>query len=295
MKYPAERRRALNTAVPVLDSSDIHFLREVSSNAETPPLEYKERLQKAMIVDDDPLSILVIVSMLEEAGFDVQTANSAEDYLCLYAASNGRVDVLITDINMPGGMSGFDLLDHMRLIDPSLSVVVMTADDEYDNVCRALELGALGYIGKPFKQAEGVIQTVRTAAKATHMIRENQKLLEKLNNQNALLLAMSITDALTGVYNRRHIDTVLEAQLARSYEHGLPFSVVLFDIDKFKSFNDNHGHDAGDEVLIHVAKIVKETIRTYDDIGRYGGEEFILILPDTRPADAESTAIRIRD
>lgn len=71
-------------------------------------------------------------------------------------------------------------------------------------------------------------------------------------------------------------------------------ALVLFDIDQFKKFNDDHGHDAGDEVLIHVAKVVKESIRTHDDIGRYGGEEFILILLDTRPADAESVAIRIR-
>lgn len=295
VKVPKERRRALETDVPALDSSDIPFLSDASSNTEIPPLDHDVRVQKAMVVDDDPLSALVIVSMLTDAGFDVQTADCAEDYLCRYAASNGRVDVLITDINMPGGMSGFDLLDHMRMIDPSLSVVVMTAEDEYDNVCRALELGAQGYIGKPFKQPTGVIQTVRTAAKTTRMIRDNEKLLEQLHHQNALLLAMSITDALTGVYNRRHIDTILKAQFARSFEHGRPLSVVLFDIDCFKSFNDDHGHDVGDEVLMHIARIVKKSIRAIDDTGRYGGEEFILILPDTRPADAESVAIRIRN
>ena len=295
MKNPTQRRHDLGTAVPLIDSGDIKFLRTVSSYGQSPARDPEARRQRAMVVDDDPLSTIVLVTMLTEAGFDVQTTSSAEDYLCQYAASNGRVDVLVTDINMPGGMSGFDLLNHMRKIDPSLSVVVMTADDEYDNVCRALELGAQGYIGKPFKQPTDVVQTVRTAAKATHMIRENERLLEQLHRQNVLLLTTSITDALTGVYNRRHIDAVLNAQLSRSFDNGLPFSVVLFDIDRFKSFNDKYGHDVGDEVLIHVANIVKESIRSFDDIGRYGGEEFILLLPNTRPADAESTAMRIRN
>lgn len=115
-----------------------------------------------------------------------------------------------------------------------------------------------------------------------------------LQAQNDILEAVASTDALTGVYNRKKLDEVLAAELARFRRHGRPYSLVMLDVDNFKSVNDTYGHAVGDEVLAKVASIVKLCVRTVDVAARYGGEEFVLVLVETEFEAARAVAERIR-
>ena len=108
-------------------------------------------------------------------------------------------------------------------------------------------------------------------------------------------LSLALTDTLTGVYNRRYLGNHLEKALERARESGKQVSVVLFDIDHFKSVNDTHGHAVGDEVLRHVAQRVNGNLRNFDMVARYGGEEFVIVMPDTSGETAEMVAERLRD
>jgi len=247
---------------------------------------------KVTIVDDDPLNIALVSRMLEEAGFIVRVASSGEDYLCLLALGGKRSDVLITDVLMPG-MSGFELLEHVKQSDPCLSVIVMTGEDGYENVRKALSLGAFGYLAKPFEQPEDVLQVVRSATETTRLTRANKRLLEQLSEQNAQLRHMAITDQLTGVFNRRHIDNIFDAEVECCEKNEMPFSLLLLDIDHFKSVNDDHGHCAGDTVLSKIASLLGSAIRNIDSLGRYGGEEFMIVLPETDPDDAFAIATKL--
>lgn len=108
------------------------------------------------------------------------------------------------------------------------------------------------------------------------------------------LQKMARTDEMTGLYNRRHLDLRFAEELSRARDDGLPLAVMIFDVDHFKRFNDEHGHDAGDRVLKAVGRVVSETLRRYDVLGRYGGEEFVAVLPGLRGKDAALVAERLR-
>ncbi len=115
----------------------------------------------------------------------------------------------------------------------------------------------------------------------------------ELQATKAHLAKLSVSDPLTGVANRRHLEDVLAIELKRSRRHDLALSVLMFDIDHFKRVNDTHGHLAGDEVICHVARIAAQSLRESDTLGRYGGEEFTLILPETGLAGAQAVAERL--
>jgi diguanylate cyclase (GGDEF)-like protein len=117
---------------------------------------------------------------------------------------------------------------------------------------------------------------------------------EALQKQNALLEALAVTDGLTGVFNRQKLNDVLTEHFLRFCRNHRAFAVLMVDIDHFKAINDTHGHAAGDDVLVHIAVILKQTVRAIDTVARYGGEEFVLVLPDTLVAAGAEVAERIR-
>jgi diguanylate cyclase (GGDEF)-like protein len=115
-----------------------------------------------------------------------------------------------------------------------------------------------------------------------------------LREKNKELHELSITDSLTGLYNRKHLMETLDNEVARSKRHKHDFAVLVIDIDHFKEYNDTYGHLAGDEVLSRLASVFKKSVRSCDYVARYGGEEFILLLPEIGPEDGVKTAERIQ-
>jgi diguanylate cyclase (GGDEF)-like protein len=150
----------------------------------------------------------------------------------------------------------------------------------------------------PVTQKDEIGRLTRVFNRMTEQLRRGQAELEAANEalreQNHLLEALSVTDALTGLYNRNKLETVLEDQYARFRRNRRPFCVLMLDIDNFKSINDTYGHAAGDEVLVNLAKVLVQSVRGIDSVARYGGEEFVVVLIETDAEAALDVAERVR-
>jgi diguanylate cyclase (GGDEF)-like protein len=168
-----------------------------------------------------------------------------------------------------------------------IPVIFITASDTSSDEALGLSLGAIDYITKPFVEA-----IVRAR------VRNHLALVQataELRRANAELQRLSVTDPLTGVANRRRLMEAGEDDLSRARRAGLPVSVLMLDLDHFKQINDTFGHGAGDEVIKAFSRVCRETVRTIDIVGRLGGEEFAIVLPQTAHAGARLLAERIRE
>lgn len=258
-----------------------------------------------LVVDDEETIVTVVRGVLEQSGYTTVAALSAEVALEIFAIN--RVDMVITDIRM-GGMDGFELMRRLKLLDKNLNVIVLTGFDSYDTVLKALQFGAYDYLQKPISNHASLVAAVDRACSSSRLLRENEQLIKELeNNQarlskanDALLAAnhqlqkMASTDTLTLLYNRRHFDQVIKREVDRRNRYSLPLSVVMIDIDHFKLINDTHGHEAGDKALRRVASVITECARNADIVARFGGEEFVVVLPQTDPDSAAVFAERTR-
>jgi len=258
-----------------------------------------------LVVDDEPAIVEVVSHVLSEQGFCVHQAVSGERALEVFAEH--VVDIVITDIRMDG-ISGFELMKRVQAMDSAVKVIVMTGYDSYDMVLRALQSGAYDYLDKPLDDHQLIIAAARRAADSSKMHRENVLLMERLKashqklaaanqklvDMNKRLKILAITDGLTRLYNRRYIDQAIKKEAERRNRYEDPFSVILLDVDHFKLFNDDHGHDGGDQALQRVSEILTKCARNTDIVGRYGGEEFIVLLTKTPPENARVFAERVR-
>jgi len=260
---------------------------------------------RVLVVDDEPTVVSLLAEFLSQGNLVVSTAHSAEE--ALEVMHKQQLDVVVTDVCMDG-MSGFDLLEECKKHDPLMNVIIMTAHDSYDMVKQALQGGAYDYMRKPLENHETVVSIVARASAASKLKRQNAYLLEQLSTSHAMLadandrlrelndelMVLAATDSLTELHNRRHIDNTLEYEVSRRNRYPDPFSVVMIDIDRFKDFNDEYGHEGGDIALQSISKILRSCVRNTDVVGRFGGEEFVVILPKTHPANARTFAERMR-
>lgn len=260
---------------------------------------------QTLVVDDDSTILDLVGTLLAENAIGVHKASSGEDALQIYAHTS--IDVVLTDVQM-GGMSGFDLIKRLKLVNPSVKVIIMTGHDSYESVLKALQLGAYDYIQKPLHNHHAITAAILRAYESAKLQSENTDLLIQLRyshdklaaanrnlvDANRKLKQLAITDGLTGLYNRRFFDQALKREAGRQNRYKLALSVLMVDVDDFKEFNDTHGHDAGDLALQQVAKLLSESARTSDIVARYGGEEFIVALPLTSPEQSVTYAERAR-
>jgi diguanylate cyclase (GGDEF)-like protein len=235
-----------------------------------------------LAVDDDPAYLRRIRLVLERAGFEVHTAHDGAAALDKLRADRS-IEILLIDLKMPG-LDGIETVRQLRAeaLKPGIYTVLLTSSDGTDVKLRALDNGLDDFLSKASSDAE-IVAKLRSAARRLEMER-------RLHLENVELQTLALTDELTGIANRRALFRAAESILAA----GRTLSVVLFDVDRFKAINDTHGHLMGDRILTDVASLFKAHTRVVDIIARYGGDEFVLLLPDTGRAEATSIASRLR-
>jgi diguanylate cyclase (GGDEF)-like protein len=229
-------------------------------------------LTKVLIVDDEEIVCQVFAEMLREYGYQAVTETDGSKMLDLLWQE--RFDVVLLDLMLPG-MSGLDLLRQLKQGFEDLPVIIVTGYGSIDAAVESMQAGAADFVTKPvpasvldirIKRAIEYVQTKRLAN----------------------------TDGLTGLYNRRSFQERLQQEVERASRYHRPLSLIMIDVDHFKTYNDTYGHVQGDAVLVEVARTLKQFSRASDIVARYGGEEFVLILPETDRASATALGKRLR-
>ena len=240
---------------------------------------------KILIIEDELIFRRMVKKYLLEAGYEIV---EAEDGLSAWELFQKEpFQLVITDWMMPG-LDGPELVHKIRTSGQKsyTYIIMLTAMDNKDNIVLGLESGADEYLTKPFNSRE----LIARVASGMRILR----LEEELMQARVQMEALAMHDGLTGLLNRRAIEEYAEAEFNMADRKKQAMSVILLDIDHFKNVNDRFGHKFGDVVLRQVAQTLKEDLRNYDRVGRWGGEEFLLILPDTELKDAITVAERLR-
>jgi len=240
---------------------------------------------RILVVDDSPDNVEIVTMRLRVAGHDVRSAVDGES--ALTAVHEDPPDLILLDVMLPG-LDGYEVARRIKDDDelPFIPIILVTARDSTQDKVTGLDAGADDYLPKPINFPE-------LEARVRSMLRI-KRLQDELEEKNRELERLSISDGLTGLFNHRHIHEELAEEFERVQRTQEKLSVAMMDLDHFKNVNDTHGHQAGDAVLEELSAILRETAREIDKLGRYGGEEFMALLPDTDLDAAEVFAERVR-
>jgi two-component system cell cycle response regulator len=247
---------------------------------------------RILVVDDVPDNVDILDARLSSRGYEVVTATNGEEALA--SVHDQPPHLILLDVMMPG-MDGREVARRIKEDDalPFIPIILVTALSEADDVVQGLESGADDYISKPYNFRE-----LEARVRAMLRIKTLQDELDQKNRElelaNKRLKKLSITDGLTELFNHRHVHQLLHEEFERSARTGESIAVVMMDLDRFKAVNDTYGHPTGDVILYETARILQDTAREIDMVGRYGGEEFIAILPETDEEPAANFAERVR-
>jgi diguanylate cyclase (GGDEF)-like protein len=238
---------------------------------------------KILVTDDDQSIREMLFDMIHLFGYECRVASNADEALKLLKEDD--FSIIISDIKMPE-IDGISLTKMIKENFPDIDVMIITGYETDYSFKDVIKAGASDFVTKPFSIDE-------IEAKISRIFRE-RKLKRDLEEKNEELKRLSIRDSLTGLYNQRHFYTVLEREIERSKRQKHSLSLILFDVDKFKNYNDTYGHLEGDKVLRKIGEIVQISIRKDVDSGyRYGGDEFAVITPETDQQQAVKIGERI--
>jgi diguanylate cyclase (GGDEF)-like protein len=234
---------------------------------------------RVLIVDDDPLQCAHLAQIVKEWDAEPFTAQTLADALRLH--KEARPDLVLLDVMMPH-VDGYKLAQMFKRDPVFAPIILLTALEDIDSKRRGLSAGADEFLTKPVNAFELQIRV-------SSMLRI-KRLADELDRVNKDLAVLATQDALTEVANRRLLDQRLTEEFARARRYKHPLTCVVVDIDHFKAVNDTHGHTIGDLVLIEVAQAIKASTRATDLVGRFGGEEFVVLAPET-PLEANAAGI----
>jgi two-component system, cell cycle response regulator len=239
---------------------------------------------RILIVDDWPASYERIAAALAaEHGVEVESSPSK----ALFRAADGNYDLVIVSLGLQN-FDGLRLCSQIRSLDRTRNVPVLaiTEPDNNARMMRGLEIGVNDFLMRPIDKNE-------LLARARTQVRK-RRYSERLRDNVQTSIEMAITDALTGLFNRRYMENHLATLIEQASARSKPLALLVLDIDYFKAINDTYGHDAGDDVLRDFALRVKRSIRGIDLACRCGGEEFVIVMPETDMAVAAMVAERLR-
>lgn len=245
-----------------------------------------------LVADDDPGSLLVVQAVIEGLGHSCSVAPDGEAAWRLIQSS--RPDVLITDWLMPG-IDGVELCRRVRAggQESYTYVIVTTASGDRGDVLRGMEAGADDYLIKPVEPFDLESRLI-AARRMTELHRELDRSRAQLERLNKELGRLACTDPLTQLRNRLSLWDDLDGLHARSVRYGYSYALAICDVDFFKEYNDRFGHQAGDEALQVVATVLAASVRRADTVYRYGGEEFLVVLPEQDAGSAVVALERVR-
>lgn len=261
-----------------------------------------------LCVDDDSTVLNALRSMFSShfgPELQVEFAEDGDEALEIEAElreQGSALALIISDFMMPG-LRGDELLVKVHERSPDTVKILLTGQSDMSGVKRAInDANLYRFLEKPFLN-EDIVLTVRAALRAywqeRDLVRQNEQLrrmnaeledivaarTEELVEKNRLLEVLAVTDKLTGLYNRRKLDELLDEEIVRARRYGVQLSIIMLDIDHFKRVNDTYGHGAGDDVLVGMATLLRENTRDADALGRLGGEEFVVVC---RHCDADA-------
>lgn len=234
-----------------------------------------------LVVDDDDAIRESVEDYLKIKGYTVESSSSAED--AIEKLNTFKADIVVTDIMMQG-MDGLELTKYINN-KYDIRVIVMTGFNANYSYKNAIDTGASDFIFKPFRFEELGLRIKRVQHEIS-LKEQHDKTIKKMEQ-------LVITDDLTGLYNSRYFFDLIETEIARHHRYSHPLSLLMMDLDFFKDYNDTWGHIEGDNVLNELGKIIRACLRTTDTAFRYGGEEFAVLLPETKLEKACPLGTRI--
>ncbi|HIJ78384.1 MAG: diguanylate cyclase [Desulfobulbaceae bacterium] len=227
--------------------------------ADEPAVEQKPHL---LLVDDDAFIRDLLRTSVESFGYTCEVAEDGAE--AIEKLEKAEFSIVITDMTMPR-FDGMQLLKYIKENLPAIEVIVVTGYTDEFTYTEVIKAGASDFLAKPFSVDE-------LEAKLRRVIRE-QKLISKLEK-------LSMCDVLTDIFNRRCFDMKLQEEVPRAHRQGYPVFLLLIDVDRFKKYNDNFGHQEGDKILQNIGRILlKSTRENVDWCFRFGGDEFAVIIP----------------
>jgi diguanylate cyclase (GGDEF)-like protein len=250
------------------------------------------QLPLILVADDEPVNLALMKRRLEWEGYRVITARNGQE--ALERAREALPDLTILDVMMPV-MDGLQACRVMKDEDATrdIPVIFLSALDDTETKVSGLALGANDYISKPFR-VEELLARVEVAIRLKRERDELRQSAEEAQRRAEVARAMSMTDALTGLLNRYGLQRSLQHEQSESRRYARALSCLLIDIDNFKGVNDTYGHAEGDAALAQLARVLTEAVRGSDVVCRYGGEEFLVLAPETQLEGALALGEKIR-
>jgi two-component system cell cycle response regulator len=241
---------------------------------------------QVLLVDDSPRQSARVCAALAEDNHVVSCTTSCGEAMESVAAEEYDLVIISLDLAQEDPLR---LCSQLRSHEATrgLPILLQGQEEDMERLVKGLDLGVNDYVLKPLDPNE-------LLARSRTQIRR-RRFQQRMRAGYEASLEMALTDGLTDLYNRRYLETHLQGQMRRATDSGKPLSLMMLDIDHFKSVNDTYGHQVGDQVLQEVARRLTRQVRGFDLVARYGGEEFVVVLPDTGLDIAASTAERLRD